>query len=59
MGEDVGHKAERQFHVKKEQRTSIAHLLPAGGGPSAHQPATGSVAFLKENEVGCRETEEN
>ena len=47
MSEDAGHKAKRQFHVKKEQRTSIAHLLPAGGRPSAHQPATGSVACLK------------
>ena len=51
MSADVGHKAKRQFHVKKEQRTSIAHLLPAGGRPSAHQPATGSVAFLKKR---CR-----
>ena len=41
--EDVGHKAKRQFHVKKEQRTSV------------HQLATESVAFLKKMR-GCRET---
>ena len=45
---DVGYKAKRQFHVKKDQRTSIAHLLPAGGRPSAHQPARGVCgSFLK------------
>ena len=47
IGEDVGHQAKREFHVNKKQSTSIAHLLPAGGRPLAHQPATGSVACLK------------
>ena len=45
---DVGDKAERQFHVKKDLKTSIAHLLPAGARPSAHQPARSVCgAFLK------------
>ena len=48
MPGDAGYKAKRQFHIKKDKRTSNAHLLPAGGRPSAHQPAT-ILLYIKED----------
>ena len=60
MPGDAGYSARRQFHVKKDPKTSIAHLLPARGRPSVHQPVKSVCgSILKKTTWDAEKQKEN